>query len=121
MINREKIAALLASAILAWTAFGAFASAVSPARVRAPDVALPTYRPELIPRRFRKFEQDQPLARNPFLVSEGWQALELVPMPPPPVPPAPRLIPSPAAGPPPEAAGYLYEESSAARESGGAP
>ncbi len=110
MIHREKIAALIAAALLAWTLVQTLATAVAPARIQTPDVSLPTYRPELIPRRFRRFEQDQPLPRNPFLVSEGWQPLELVPMPPPPIPPPPRLAPSPFAGPPPEASGYLYEE-----------
>ncbi|MGQ9590973.1 MAG: hypothetical protein ACUVYA_11835 [Planctomycetota bacterium] len=120
MLNREKTTALVAAVILSWTLVQAFAAAVAPTRVEVPDVSLPTYRPELIPRRFRTFEQAEPLPRNPFSIAEGWQALELVPMPYPPVPSAPRLVPSPAAGPPPESAGYLWEEGSpgAARPGG---
>lgn len=110
MLNREKTAALVAAVILSWTLVQAFATAVAPPRVQVPDVSLPTYRPDLIPRRFRTFEQAEPLSRNPFSIAEGWQALELVPMPRPPFPPAPRLVPSPAGGPPPDSAGYLWEE-----------
>ncbi len=121
-LNREKAAAALAAILLAWSLVHIVAGVVAPGRELRVDVTLPNYRPELIPRTFRTFKEEEPIPRNPFSVSEGWQGLEILPMAPPPVPPAPRPLPTLGGASDPAAARFVWTESvPAAAPKGGAP
>jgi hypothetical protein len=108
-LNREKGAAALAAVILVATLSRVALGIVSPTRVARVDITLPSYSRELIPQKYRMFREEAPVARNPFSLSEGWQGMEAVPMPPPPLPASPRLVPllGKAAGP--EDVGFLFD------------
>jgi hypothetical protein len=110
-LNREKIAALLALAVLALGLKGVVLGFLSPTRgVRVPEVSIPKRVREVLPRKPRKFTEESDVARNPFSFSEGWQPMEPPPLPPPPLPPVPRVLPALGLGPSALEAGFLYQD-----------
>lgn len=108
-LNREKGAAALAALILVATLSRVVVGVVSPARAARVDITLPTYSRELIPQRYRTFREETPVARNPFSLSEGWQGMEAVPMPPPPLAAPPRVVPLIGNAARPQDVGFLYD------------
>jgi hypothetical protein len=110
-LNREKIAALLALAVLALGMKGVVLGFLSPTRgVRTPDVSIPKRVRDVLPRKYRTFTEEGELPRNPFAFSEGWQPMEPPPLPPPPLPPVPRVLPALGLGPSAVEAGFLYQD-----------
>jgi len=110
-LKREKIAALLALAVLALGLKGVVLGFLSPTRgVRKPDVTIQKRTREVLPRKYRTFTEEGDSPRNPFSFSEGWQPMEPPPMTPPPLPPVPRVLPALGLGPSAVEAGFLYQD-----------
>ena len=110
-LNREQLAAVLAALIVIAGAREIVLGVLAPTgRVLPADPEISRGRREVVPRRFRGFTADGDVTRNPFVFSEGWQTLDVLPMDVPPLPPAPRPVPRPLLGAPQLDARVLFAE-----------
>ena len=115
-LNREKIAAFLAAAILVIGLIDVVLGFMSPSRgLSVPDITIPRSAREVISRNYRRFPEEgqaveEEPSRNPFSFSEGWQVMELMPMASPPLGPAARPIPFLGGGTSPAEAGFMYQD-----------
>ena len=78
------------------------------------DPEISRSRREVVPRMYRKFTAGGDLARDPFVFSEGWQPLTVLPMTVPSLPPAPRPVPTLLQGAPELDAGVRFVEKTGA-------
>jgi len=109
-LNREKAVTFLAGLILVLAVWEILRWDKGQVGGALPDITLPSYSRELIPRKYGTFREGTEPGRNPFSFSEGWQGMETVSMAPPPLPPAARPSPFLGSGASPEDVGFLYQE-----------
>ncbi len=117
-LNREQLSTVLAVLILIVGAREILLGVLAPTGTVLPvDPEISRSRREVVPRMYRKFTAGNP-ARDPFVFSEGWQPLTVLPMTVPPLPPAPYPVPRPLQGAPELDAGVRFVEKarSAAKE-----
>ena len=120
-LNREQLSAVLAVLILIIGARELLLGVFAPTgKVLPVDPEISRSRREVVPRMYRKFAAGGDLARDPFVFSEGWQPLAVLPMTVPSLPPAPRPVPRPLQGAPELDAGVRFvEKAGAAAKEGG--
>lgn len=120
-LNREQLATVLTVIILMIGAREILLGVFAPTgKVLPVDPEISRSRREVVPRMYRKFKARGDLARDPFVFSEGWQPLTVLPMTVPFLPPAPRPAPTPLQGAPELDAGVRFVETTgaAARSTG---
>lgn len=116
-LNREQLAAALAVVILIIGAREIVLGVLAPTgKVLPVDPEISRSRREVVPRSFRTFASEDRLTRNPFVFSEGWQPLDVLPMTVPPLPRAPRPVPRPLLGAGRLDSGVLFVEHAASSE-----
>lgn len=94
-LNREQLAAVLAVLILIVGAREILLGVLAPTgHVLPVDPELTRSQREVVPRTYRSFTREGEMLRNPFVFSEGWEPLDVLPMAVPPLPPAPRPVPA---------------------------
>ncbi len=117
-LNREQLSAVLAVLILIIGARELLLGVFAPTgKVLPVDPEISRSRREVVPRMYRKFAAGGDLARDPFVFSEGWQPLAVLPMTVPSLPPAPRPVPRPLQGAPELDAGVRFVEKAGAAAS----
>ncbi len=114
-LNREQLATVLTVIILIIGAREILLGVLAPTgKVLPVDPEISRSRREVVPRMYRKFTAGGDLARDPFVFSEGWQPLTVLPMTVPSLPPAPRPVPTLLQGAPELDAGVRFVEKTGA-------
>ncbi len=114
-LNREQLSTALAVLILIIGARELLLGVLAPTgKVLPVDPEISRSRREVVPRMYRKFTAGGKLARDPFVFSEGWQPLAVLPMTVPSLPPAPRPVPTPLQGTPEFDSGVRFVENTGA-------
>ncbi len=114
-LNREQLATVLTVIILIIGAREILLGVFAPTGTVLPvDPEISRSRREVVPRMYRKFTAGGDLARDPFVFSEGWQPLTVLPMTVPSLPPAPRPVPTLLQGAPELDAGVRFVEKTGA-------
>ena len=92
-LNQERLVALIALVLCVVLGRDFVIGVLSPpGHVTSVDTALPSGQRQVVARKYRTFDGESVLTRDPYTFDEGWQPVEVPPLSAPPLPPPQRLI-----------------------------